>query len=222
MIRVLLIDDHPIVRIGYQRLLEQAGDICVLAQAGEAETAWVAFVDLAPDICITDLSLPGIGGLDLMRKILSRDGQAKVLIFSMYDSVEIVRRALEGGACGFVSKNAMPDNLVAAVRSVHGGRHYLSEGLSQNMLKCNVNNEAVRISSLSQREFDIFRLLAEGRSPSDCARILNLSLKTVGNNQTNIKEKLEVSTLAALVHLALRNGIFEPRSIIFEGVMVNP
>ena len=211
MIRVLLVDDHPIVRVGYQRLLEQAGDICVIAQAGEADTAYTAFVDKAPDVCISDLSLPGAGGLELMHKILSRDCQAKVLIFSMYDSVELVRRALDGGACGFVSKNAMPESLVEAVRTAHGGRRYLSEDLSPALLKRCVDNEAARLTSLSQREFEIFRLLAEGRSPADCARILNLSQKTVCNNQTNIKEKLDVSTSAALVHLALRNGIIGQR-----------
>ena len=212
MIRVLLVDDHPIVRVGYRRLLEQAGDICVIAEAGHADAGYAAFVADPPDVCISDLSLPGAGGLELMRKILARDCQAKVLIFSMYDSVELVRRALDSGACGFVSKNAIPDSLVAAVRTIHGGRRYLSDDLSPALLKCGINNEAARLTSLSQREFEIFRLLAEGQSPANCARILNLSPKTVGNNQTNIKEKLDVSTLAALVHLALRNGIIEHRA----------
>ena len=211
MISVLLVDDHPIVRVGYQRLLEQAGDICVIAQAGEAETAYAAFIVNIPDVCITDLSLPGAGGLELMRKILARNCQAKVLIFSMYDSEELVRRAMLGGACGFVSKNASPDNLVEAVRTAYGGRRYLSDDLSPNLLKCSISHEAVRISSLTSREFEIFRLLAEGSSLIECSNILSLSLKTVGNNQTQIKEKLEVSTLAALVHMAVRNGVIKHR-----------
>jgi DNA-binding NarL/FixJ family response regulator len=209
MISVLLVDDHPIVRVGYQRLLEQAGDICVIAQAGEAETGYAAFVANIPDVCITDLSLPGAGGLELMRKILAHNCQAKVLIFSMYDSEELIRRAMLGGACGFVSKNASPDSLVEAVRATHCGKHYLSKDLSPVLLKCSLSQEAMRISSLTPREFEIFCLLAEGRSLSECSDILSLSLKTMGNNQTQIKEKLEVSTLAALVHMAVRNGIIK-------------
>jgi DNA-binding NarL/FixJ family response regulator len=211
MINVLLVDDHPIVRVGYQRLLEQSGDIGVIAQAGEAETAYAAFVAHLPDVCITDLSLPGTGGLELMRKILVRNCQAKVLIFSMYDSEELIRRAMLGGACGFVSKNASPDSLVDAVRTIYGGKRYLSDGLSPALLKCSVSHEAMRISSLTPREFEIFCLLAEGRSLSECSNILSLSLKTVSNNQTQIKEKLEVSTMAALVHMAVRNGIIKHR-----------
>lgn len=211
MIRVLLVDDHPVVRSGYHRLLEQTGDITVIAEAGSAESAYAAFVAEPPDVCVSDLSLPGIGGLALLRKVLARDRQAKVLIFSMYDSAQLVGRALDGGASGFVSKNAPPDSLVAAVRAVHAGQRYLSADLSPSLLKRSIDDEAERLASLSQREFEIFRLLADGRSPAECAQMLNLSLKTVANNQTRIKEKLDVTTSAALVHLALRNGLLERR-----------
>lgn len=212
MIRVLLVDDHPVVRSGYHRLLEQAGDITVIAEAGSAEEAYAAFVADPPDVCVSDLSLPGIGGLELLRKFLARDKRARVLIFSMYDSPQLVSRALEGGASGFVSKNAPPDSLVAAVRAVHAGQRYLSSDLSPALLKRNIDDEADRLATLSQREFEIFRLLADGRSLTECAQVLNLSLKTVANNQTRIKEKLDVSTSAALVHLALRNGLIERRA----------
>ena len=213
MIRVLLVDDHPVVRSGYHHLLEQTGDIQVIAEAGDAELAYSAFVSDPPDVCVTDLSLPGMGGLELLRKILTRDAAAKVLIFSMYDSPQLVRRALEGGAHGFVSKHAAPGNLVEAVRAAHAGKRYLSQDLPSKLLKRGTDDEAVRLASLSQREFEIFRLLAEGRSSADCARLLNLSAKTVANNQTHIKEKLDVTTSAALVHLALRNGIIERRML---------
>lgn len=211
MIRVLLVDDHPVVRSGYQRLLEQAGDIRVVAEAGNAEEGYAAFLAAEPEVCITDLSLPGSGGLDLLRKILAREARAKVLVFSMYDSPQLVRRALDGGASGFVSKNAAPDNLVAAVRAAHAGRRYLSDDLSPALLQQGLDDETARLASLSAREFEIFRLLAEGRSPAECAACLNLSLKTIANNQTAIKEKLGVSTSAALVHLALRNGVIGQR-----------
>ena len=161
MIRVLLVDDHPVVRSGYHHLLEQTGNISVIAEAGNAELAYSAFISDPPDVCVTDLSRPG-GGLELLRKIRVRDARAKVLIFSMHDSPQLVRRALEGGAHGFVSKHAAPDNLVAAVRAAHMGKRYLSDALSPKLLKRGIDDEAGRLASLSQREFEIFRLLAEG------------------------------------------------------------
>jgi two-component system invasion response regulator UvrY len=207
MIRVLLVDDHPVVRSGYGRLLEQAGDITVVAEAGSAEQAYATFSQHAPDVCVTDLSLPGMGGLELLRRIVAREDKAKVLVFSMYDSAQLVRRTLDGGARGFVSKQAAPDDLVAAVRAVHGGQRYLSGNLSRHLLQAGADDETQRLESLSQREFEMFRLLAEGRSSIDCALVLNISHKTAANIQTRVKAKLNVSTSAALVHLALRTGI---------------
>jgi two-component system invasion response regulator UvrY len=206
MISVLLVDDHPVVRSGYRRLLEQAGDMAI-AEAGSAEQAYAAFCRQAPDVCVTDLSLPGMGGLELLHRVLARDGKARVLVFSMYDSAQLVRRTLDGGACGFVSKQAAPDDLVAAVRTVHAGQRFLSSNLSRHLLRSGADDETRRLESLSQREFEMFRLLAEGNSAVDCAAVLNISHKTAANMQTRVKAKLDVSTSAALVHLALRTGI---------------
>jgi DNA-binding NarL/FixJ family response regulator len=205
MIRVLLIDDHPVVRAGYRRLLEQTGDIVVSDEAQDAEQGYRLFCDTQPDVCISDLSLPGIGGLELLRKVRARDPRARVLIFSMYDAPQLIQRAVDGGASGFVSKQAAPDELVDAVRVVHAGGRYFGPGAAPPRPGPADENE--RLNSLSQREFEIFRLLAAGRSPAECALILNLSSKTVANNQSSIREKLDVATSAALAHLALRNGI---------------
>lgn len=207
MIRVLLIDDHPVVRAGYQRLLEQTGDIVVSDQAPDAEQGYRLFCAAQPDVCVSDLSLPGIGGLELLRKIRARDPRAKVLIFSMYDAVQLIQRAVDGGASGFVSKQAAPDELVDAVRVVHAGGRYFGPGTATAPAAPSPADESARLNSLSQREFEIFRLLAAGRSPAQCALVLNLSSKTVANNQSSIREKLAVATSAGLVHLAQRNGI---------------
>jgi DNA-binding NarL/FixJ family response regulator len=201
------VDDHPVVRSGYHRLLEQDGAIAVVAEAGDAETAYRLFGEVASDVCVTDLSLPGIGGIELLRKILSRQRDARVLVFSMHDSAVVVRRALEAGARGFVSKSAAPEVLVSAVQEVHAGRRFLSSDLSLGLLERTANDEADRLASLTQREFEIFRQIAAGRAADECAAALNLSAKTIANNQTTIKEKLGVTTSAALVHLALRHGI---------------
>jgi DNA-binding NarL/FixJ family response regulator len=213
MIRVLLADDHPVVRSGYLRLLDQAGDIQVIAQAADADAAYAAFVAEPPDVLVSDLSMPGGGGLDLMRRVLLRDGQARVLVFSMHDSAVLVRRALDSGARGFLSKGSPPDCLVDAVRVVHAGGRYLGPDLPATLLQRDPNDEAERLAELSAREFEIFRLLAQGHSASDCAQALKLSPKTIANHQTLIKEKLGVATSAALVHLAIRHHVISTAGV---------
>jgi len=208
MIRLLLVDDHPVVRAGYQRLLEQTGDMSVVAQAGDVDSAcaaWAALQPGPPDVTVTDLSMPGSGGLELVRRLRERDPAARVLVFSMHDSDMLVRRAFDTGACGFLAKSAAPDRLVDAVRAVHAGQRYLGPGLPSQLLQA--HGAADALASLSPREFEIFRLLARGDTPAECARALHLSAKTVSNHQTVIKEKLGVATSAALVHLAIRHGV---------------
>jgi DNA-binding NarL/FixJ family response regulator len=212
MIRVLLADDHPVVRSGYLRLLEQEGDIRVVAEAATGEDAYLAYVALAadpPDVLATDLAMPGGGGLELIRRVLLRAPAARILVFSMYDSLPLVRRALEAGARGFLTKAAAPQSLVDAVRALHAGSRYLGADLA-GQLQRDPACEADRFARLSLREFEIFRLLAQGHSPAECARVLNLSAKTISNHQTVIKEKLGVATSAALAHLAIRHRVIDP------------
>lgn len=205
MIRLLLVDDHPVVRAGYQRLLEQAGDMDVVAQCSRVEEAVAAFAARAPDVTVTDLAMPGSGGLELIRRVLARAPQARMLVFSMHDSAMLVRQAFETGARGFLSKGNAPEVLLDAVRRVHAGERYLSPDLPRSLLEDAA--PANLIETLTPREFEIFRLLARGESIAACAAALNLSSKTVSNHQTAIKEKLHVSTSAALVHLAIRHGV---------------
>jgi len=208
MIRVLLADDHPVVRSGYLRLLEQEGDIRVIAEAETGEDAYAAFVAAPPDVLATDLSMPGGGGLELIRRVLLRAPEARILVFSMHDSPPLVRRALEAGARGFLTKAAAPQSLVDAVRALHAGGRYLGAEL-HSALQRDPAHEAERLAGLSLREFEIFRLLAQGHSPAECAKTLKLSTKTVANHQTTIKDKLGVTTSAALAHLAIRHRVIE-------------
>jgi DNA-binding NarL/FixJ family response regulator len=207
MIRVLLVDDHPVVRTGYRRLLDQAGDIDVVAEAGDGETAYAAFVAQVPDVLVTDLSMAGCGGLELIRRVLLQAPGTRVLVFSMHDGALLVRRALEGGARGFLTKASSPDCLVVAIRALHAGQRYLGPDLPPVLLQRDPWQEAERLAALSVREFEIFRLLAQGHSSAECARALNLSPKTIANHQTAIKEKLGVATSAALAHLAIRHRV---------------
>ena len=209
MIRVLLVDDHPVVRAGYARFLELDGNISVVAEATCAITGYIAFLQYLPDVTISDISMPNVGGLELLRKIKQRDTASKVLMCSMYDSPSLVRSAIEGGANGFVTKNASPDNLVSGVKAVHQGRRYLSDDLSLSQFNQVADAEADRIAQLSLREMEIWRLLAQGCSLAECAERLNISLKTVANNQTQIKEKLAVNNTAALVHMAQRHQLID-------------
>ena len=207
MIRVLLADDHPVVRSGYLRLLEQARDIRVVAEAATGDAAYAAFVADPPDVLATDLSMPGGGGLELIRRVMLRAPAARILVFSMYDSPPLVRRALDAGARGFVTKAAAPQSLVDAVRALHAGERYLGADLAPGLLQRDPAREAERLAELSLREFEIFRLLAQGHSLAECAQALKLSPKTVSNHQTVIKDKLGVATSAALAHLAIRHRV---------------
>jgi DNA-binding NarL/FixJ family response regulator len=207
MIRVLLADDHPVVRSGYLRLLEQERDIRVIAEAATGEDAYAAFVADPPDVLATDLSMPGGGGLELIRRVRLRAPAARILVFSMYDSPPLVRRALEAGARGFLTKAAAAQSLVDAVRALHAGERYLDAGLAPALLQRDPAREAERLAELSLREFEIFRLIAQGHSLAECAQALKLSPKTVSNHQTVIKDKLGVTTSAALAHLAIRHRV---------------
>ncbi|MFO1340969.1 MAG: response regulator transcription factor [Burkholderiaceae bacterium] len=207
MITVLLADDHPVVRSGYRRLLDQAGDLRVVDEAGDTDAAYAAFATHRPDVLVTDLSMPGGGGLELTRRVLARAPAARVLVFSMHDSALLVRRALDAGARGYLTKASAPEALVEAVRALHAGQRHLDPALPAELLRRDGVDEARRLAGLSAREFAVFRLLAQGHTAGECADALKLSAKTVSNHQTTIKDKLGVATSAALVHLAIRHGV---------------
>ena len=207
MLRVLIADDHPVVRAGYQRLLEQGGDIRVVADVGDGAAAYAACIEHEPDVVVADLSMPG-GGMDLIQRLCQRHDDVRVLVFSMHDSRLLVRRAFEAGARGYIPKSSPPQRLIEGVRALHAGRRYLAPELPAELLGPRaVEDEGERLASLSAREFEVFRLLAQGLSAADCAHRLSLSAKTVSNHQSAIKDKLGVATSAALVHLALRHGV---------------
>lgn len=207
MIRVVLVDDHPVVRTGYRRLLEQAGDIEVVAEAADCATGYAAFLAHAPDVLVTDLSMAGPGGLELIRRVLLRAPEARILVFSMHDGALLVQRALEAGARGFLSKSSSPDDLVVALRALHAGRRHLGPDLAPALPQADPRHEAEQLAALTAREFEVFRLLAQGHSAAECALALNLSPKTVANHQTTIKSKLGVSSSAALAHVAIRHRV---------------
>lgn len=210
MIQVLLVDDHEVVRAGYRRLLENTLDIKVVAEAKSGEEAYSAFLNYHPDVIVMDLSMPGIGGLEAIRRIHCRDKTARVLVFSMHESETFLNRALDEGALGYITKRSAAKVMVEAIRQVAQGRQFIGQEMQGFLLKkSNVNNSFLS-EALSPREFEIFLLLAQGKSVNEIAEILSLSSKTVGNHYTSIKGKLNITNSAELTRLAIREGLLEP------------
>jgi DNA-binding NarL/FixJ family response regulator len=216
VIRVLLLDDHPVVRDGFKRLLLQTGQIDVVGDFGDAEQALLACRQQAPDVVVLDLSLGPVHGLDWMLTLLRQQPQTRVLVFSMHDAAPLVKRALSLGASGFVSKQAQPDSLVSAVLAVSRGERYLSADLAlraeqqQRGPGPQLDSNEDLLATLTPKEWAVFRGLAQGQSVAAIADQLGLSAKTVSNHQTTIKEKLRVETTAALVHIALNHTVLNP------------
>jgi DNA-binding NarL/FixJ family response regulator len=206
-VRVLLVDDHAVVREGYRRLLERTPDIQVIAEASSGEEAYRLFCEQRPDVVVMDLNLPGMSGIETTRRMLAREAEARVLVFSMHEDALFGSRALQAGARGYVTKASAPEVLVEAVRAVSAGRMFISHDMAQQLALQTVPGQEVALNSLSPREFEVFRLLAEGKSVSEIARILSLSQKTIANYQSLIKQKLEADTSAQMVWIALRKGL---------------
>lgn len=207
LVDVLLVDDHAVVRAGYRRLLESTGGIRVAAEAERGEQAYTLFLEHPVDVVVIDISLPGMSGIEALSRILRRDASARVLVFSMYEEVIFARQALEAGALGYVTKRSAAEVLVEAVNAVAAGRRYLSEDVRE---AAESRDRSVPLSELAPREFEVFRLLAEGRDAREIASILSVSYKTVANYSTAIREKLGVSNTAGLTRLAVREGVVAP------------
>jgi two-component system, NarL family, invasion response regulator UvrY len=206
-VRVLLVDDHAVVREGYRRLLERTPEIEVVAEAATGEDAYRVFCELTPDVVVMDINLPGMSGIEAARRMLAREPDARILVFSMHEDALFGSRALQAGARGYVTKASAPEVLVEAVKAVSAGRLYISHDMAQELALQTVPGPDLPLNTLSPREFEVFRLLAEGKSVSDIARILSLSQKTVANYQSLIKQKLEADTSAQMVWIALKRGL---------------
>jgi len=210
-ITVMLVDDHAVVRAGYRLLLSQSENIEVVCEAERGEEACQYYSESQPNVIVMDLSLPGIGGLASIRRISSRDPGARILVFSIHDELVYVRRALEAGAKGYITKSSAPETLVEAVKKVASGETYVEPEIAQKLLVQTITGKDVStdLNSLSAREFDVFCLLAKGYTTREVADELRLSYKTVGNYTTLIKNKLNVSTTAEMARLAYQYGLLK-------------
>jgi two-component system, NarL family, invasion response regulator UvrY len=206
-IRILLVDDHAVVREGYRRLLEATPEIRVVAEAANAEDAYARFMEERPDVVVMDITLPGISGFEALRRILGRQPAARVLMFSMHEDPVFVLRALDGGARGYLTKASAPDMMVEAVRSIAGGGRFVPPELARKLQDRALSEERLRLDALSEREFEVLRLLAAGRGLAEIAEMLCVSSKTVANYQTSIRQKLGCDNAMQLLRIALTCGL---------------
>jgi len=210
MIRVLLVDDHAVVRTGFRLLLQAHPDITVAGEADSGESACQRYLELTPDVVVMDLGMPGMGGLEALRRIRAHHAQARVLALSAHDDPLYARRALREGARGFLSKRSAPEALLEAISAVAAGQRYLDPNLAQKLALDEVKGAGKSaVERLSEREFEVFVRLAGGASVQRIADDLKLSGSTVGTHLYNIKQKLGVSNQAELTLIAIRHGLIE-------------
>lgn len=209
-IRVLLVDDHAVVREGYRRLIEKHEDFEVVAEAGDASSAYRAFKNTRPDVAIVDISMPGRGGIDLVRQIRQLDPNARILMFTMHANAAYAQQAFRAGARGYVTKSSPPEVLVSAVRSVYAGRPALCAEINEIIATSRLMNDVAVTDALSPREFEILRMILDARSTEDIASAFNLSPKTVANHHYAIKSKLGVQSDIELVYFCMRQGLVTP------------
>ncbi|MBZ8140537.1 DNA-binding response regulator [Rubrivivax gelatinosus] len=206
-IRVLIVDDHAVVRSGYRTYLEQMGGFEVVAEADNAAEAYAQYKRCQPDIVIMDIMMPGASGIDASRRILAFDRDARILVFSMYVEPIVVRQALGLGVRGMLSKDSAPEQLCEAAIAVARGQRYLGGELAMAMAFSPRSPRAEIVEKLSGREFEIFQMLVSGASIDDIAQALNLSSKTVANRLSQIRQKLDANSDIQLVRMAAAIGI---------------
>jgi DNA-binding NarL/FixJ family response regulator len=198
-----------VVRAGVRRLLEQEFLFEVIGEAESGEKAYQIFGELKPDVMVIDLSMPGMGGLEAIRRILMRHEKAKILVLSMHEDLSFANQALKLGAKGYLTKNTLADDLVKSIQTVSKGDVFLSDEIAKKMAMQSISGNQDPIHELSAREFEIFRLLAEGFEIDAIAGTLNISSKTVSNYQTMIKQKLNINSPVELIRYAIKAGVIK-------------
>jgi two-component system, NarL family, invasion response regulator UvrY len=210
-ISVMLVDDHAVVRMGFRLLLEGSSDIRVVAEAESGEDAVRRVQEVKPQVVVMDLSMPGIGGLEALSRILARDPAAKILVLTAHEDAMHAKRVLKAGALGYLSKRSAPEALIQAIRQVMQGRTFLEPAIAQELAVQQVTGERTPVDMLSEKEFKVFLALAKGQSVADIAEVMSLSPRTIGTHLYNIKQKLGASNSAELAIIAMRHGLMDPQ-----------
>jgi two-component system, NarL family, invasion response regulator UvrY len=206
---VMLVDDHAVVRVGFRLLLQAAADLQVTAEASSGEEAVALYAQGRADIVVMDLAMAGAGGIEAIKRIIARDGRARILALSAHEDTSHPKRALKAGALGYLSKRSAPETLIEAVRIVAAGGMYIDAAIAKRMAAQDLSGTHTPIEQLSEREFQVFVQLAHGISVNRIAEMLHLSPSTVGTHLYNIKQKLSAGNQAELTLIAVQNGLIQ-------------
>ena len=209
-ITILLVDDHAVVRMGFKMLIEAEEGIKVIGEAESGEMAVKLFQELKPDIIVMDITMPGIGGLEAIDRIIAKDKNTKILVLSAHEDSVHPKRVLNAGAMGYLTKRSAAEELIKAIKSIHQGKRYLEPNIAQQMAITQLSGETNPVEILSDREFEVFIALAKGKSTNDIADTLCLSPRTVGTHLYNIKQKLNANNSAEIALIAIRCGLIDP------------
>lgn len=210
VINVMLVDDHAVVRMGFKLLLEAAPDIKVVAEAESGEQGVKLYAEVHPDVVVMDITMPGIGGMEAIERIMAKDASARILVLSAHEDSVHPKRVLNAGALGYLPKRSAPEELIKAIRTVASRKMYLEANVAQQMALQQLSGEKNPVDVLSAREFEVFMALALGKSTNEIAETLCLSPRTIGTHLYNIKQKLNAGNQAEIALIAMRSGLIEP------------
>ncbi|QVL45689.1 MAG: response regulator transcription factor [Methylophilaceae bacterium] len=209
-ISVMLVDDHAVVRMGFKMLLETSDDIKVIAEAENGEEAIKFYMEHKPNVIVMDITMPGMGGMEAIERILAKEPSAKILVLSAHEDSVHPKRVLNAGAMGYVTKRSAAEELIKAIRSVASGKKYIEATVAQQMAIQQLSGAQNPVDVLSEREFEVFMSLAKGKTTNEIAENLFLSPRTVGTHLYNIKQKLNASNSAEIALIAMRSGLIDP------------
>ncbi|OUV02484.1 MAG: DNA-binding response regulator [Betaproteobacteria bacterium TMED82] len=209
-IRVLLADDHAVVRMGFRLLLQDTSDMEVTGEAESGEEVLKEIGKKQVDVLVMDLSMPGIGGLETISRVNTKPNPPKILILSAHEDAIHPKRSLKAGATGYLSKRGAADELIKAIRQVFSGGMYVEAAIAQKMAVQQLGGDSSPVEVLSGREFDVFMALANGNTVNEIAKTLHLSPRTVGTHLYNIKQKLKATNQAEITLIAMKSGLINP------------
>jgi DNA-binding NarL/FixJ family response regulator len=209
VIRVLIADDHAVVRHGVRRILSEEQEIVIAGEAENEEETLRFTASLDPDVVVLDITMPGRGGLDVLRDLKVRHPKVAVLVLSVHPERVYALRALKGGAAGYLTKKGPLTELVTAVKTAANGERYITKEVADVLAKHAIEEEGPRHSLLSDREHQIMLMIAEGRSPAEMAKLLSLSIKTISTYRTRILKKLDLKGNVEIAKYVLKNRLAE-------------
>jgi two-component system invasion response regulator UvrY len=209
-LNVLLVDDHSVVRMGFKMLIDSEKDMQVIAEAETGEDGIIKFQEIKPDVIVMDITMPGIGGLEAIERIIAKDKNAKILVLSAHEDSVHPKRVLSAGAIGYLTKRSAAEELINAIRTVGSGKKYIESAVAQQLAITQLSGENDPTEVLSDREFEVFISLAKGKSTNEIADTMCLSPRTVGTHLYNIKQKLNANNSAEIALIAIRCGLLEP------------